>query len=140
MCMRALSLVKCTEKTRNRNCYVCTRALPLVKCTRPLTDSILLSRLTLSLSIPPSLSPLSPPPPPFSRVHPVLPLFSLFYPFSICQTNSSATPPPPLPPPLPTPSTPHDPPSRLHTAWRYPSSTIRLNLVNHSQGRSKHHK
>ena len=102
MCMRALSLVKCTEKTRNRNCYVCTRALPLVKCTRPLTDSILLSRLTLSLSIPPSLSPLSPPPPPFSRVHPVLPLFSLFYPFSICQTNSSAT-----PPPSPTPSPPY---------------------------------
>ena len=47
----------------------------------------------------------------------------------------------PYPPPphththLPHPTTP----SRLHTIWRYPSSTISLNLVNHSHGRPKHH-
>ena len=80
-----------------------------------------------------------PPPPPSSRVRPILPPFPLLYPFSICQTNSSSTPLSPTSSPLPTPSTPHDPPSRFHTAWRYPSSTIRLNLVNHSHGRSKHH-
>ena len=39
---------------------MCMYALPLVKCTRPLADSILLSRLALSLSLPP------PPPPPVS--------------------------------------------------------------------------
>ena len=85
----------------------------------------------------PFLPPL--PPPPSSRVRPILPPFPLLYPFSICQTNSSSTPLSPTSSPLPTPSTPHDPPSRFHTAWRYPSSTIRLNLVNHSHGRSKHH-
>ena len=96
---------------------MCTRALPLVKCTRPLADSILLSCLTLSLSISPS------------RVRPILPLF-LYYTHlaSVKQTHQQSPTLPSLQPAHPT--TP--PPSRLHTAWRYPSSTIRLNLVNHS--------
>ena len=45
---------------------------------------------------------------------------------------------PTLPPPPLHPSHPMTP-SRLHTVWYYPSSTKRLNLVNHSHGRSKHH-
>ena len=78
-------------------------------------------------------SPLSPPPSSF-RVWPILP-FSLLYLFGICQTNTSPTPHSPYPPAHPPPPQ-HPPhpttPSCLHTIWCYPSSTISLNLVNHS--------
>ena len=109
---------------------MCTRALPLVKCTRLLADSILLSRLTLSLSIPP------PSLPPVSDIS----FHFLYYTHlaSIKQTHHKSPTLPYPPPPFPHPAHPTTP-SRLHTVWCYPSSTIRLNLVNHSHGRSKHH-
>ena len=114
------------RKHKNRDCCVCTCVLPLVKCTRPLADSILISRLALSHSIPP-------PPPPLTY----LTSLSILHLFGICQTSASPTPTPHPHSPLPTHH--HPTQSRLHAVWCHPSSTISLNSVNHSHGRSKHH-
>ena len=102
--------------------YGYSNALALV----PLSDSILLSRLALSL-----------PPAPV----PLLPCLTYLAPLSIIPVwhlwSKHITNPPfsPTPPPNPTPP----PPLRLLAIWRYPSSTISLNLVNHFHGPSKHH-
>ena len=130
----------CTEKTKTETA-ACARALCRWSNARvpSLTPSSSHASHFHSISIPPYPPPL-PHPLPSSRVRPILP-FSLLYPFSICQTNKSPTLTLPYPPPPPPPLHPSHPttPSRLHTVWRYPSSTIRLNLVNHPHGRSKHH-
>ena len=106
-----LGITHTKKKTqKNRDWCMCMRALLLVKCTRPLADSILLSHLTLSLSIPPL-----PPPPttpsPSSCVRPILPFYYTYL-VSVKQTHhQSPTLPyrPPTHPPSTTPSPPHDP-------------------------------
>ena len=120
---------ECTEKNKNRLLRVHARSAAghMQASPRGLHPPLTPRTFTLHLPLPPPTHPFLP----------CLTYLAILYIIPIWHLSNKHITNPSLSP-TPHPSRPTTP-SLLHTVWRYPSSTISLNLVNHSHGRSKHH-